>query len=259
MRGREQDAILDDPQHTTSLPQAHNAAATTSMGIISRKSLRQIICVLVSLARVQGIAQRAIPTPTYATETIHANVVQALRLHHVEASMDFFNGLQQMMQLAPGMRLVYRTNFAGMYNDVSQVIYFHYPKFARQPQRALSELPYHTLNLLPLLRELLPDIALAYDDDTHIMGLTHGGGGWLWLISCGAVFLVECETGNLYQNGSLANLLCFFLEKTGRKLIVEEEEEEPQEGGGDGARKKRKKRAIDAVFTEHGHVEMAAV
>ena len=26
-----------------------------------------------------------------------------------------------MVQLAPGMRLVYRTNFAGMYNDVSQV------------------------------------------------------------------------------------------------------------------------------------------
>ena len=225
------------------------------MGIISRKSLRQIVCVLVSLARVQSIAQRAISTPTYAPEIINAHVIQALRLHHVEASMEFFNGLQQMMQLAPGMRLVYRTNFAGMYNDVSQVIYFHYPKFARQPQKALTELPHHTLNLLPLIRELLPDIALAYDDDTHILGLTHKASGWLWLISCGAVFLVECETGNLYQNGSLAHLLCFFMEKTGRKLIVEEEEEDDDSG----ARKKRKKRAIDTVYTEHGHVEMVGV
>jgi hypothetical protein len=35
--------------------------------------------------------------------------------------MDFYNVLQQMVTLAPGLRLVYRTNFAGMYNDISQV------------------------------------------------------------------------------------------------------------------------------------------
>ena len=39
----------------------------------------------------------------------------------IESSDDFFALLQQMVYLAPGMRLVYRMDFAGMYNDVSQV------------------------------------------------------------------------------------------------------------------------------------------
>jgi hypothetical protein len=53
-----------------------------------------------------------------------------LKQHHIEASLDFFNVLQQMVSLAPGLRLVYRTNFAGMYNDISQVHLFNAPRSA---------------------------------------------------------------------------------------------------------------------------------
>jgi hypothetical protein len=246
--------VLDDPQHTTSLP-------GQTMAIIARKSLRQIVCVLVAMARVQSIAQQAVLTPSYSSEHIRTHVVQALKQHHIEASMDFFNGLQQMMHLAPGMRLVYRTNFAGMYNDVSQVIFFHYPKFARQPQRPLAEIPDSTMHLLPLLRELIPDVPLAYDDDSRILRLTEENeeaAGWLWLISCGVVFLVEGATGTIYQGATLVELLCFFLEKTERKLIVEAEDENDGYENNEErtARKKRKKRAMDAAYTEHGHIEM---
>jgi hypothetical protein len=87
--------VLDDPQHTTLLPQ-------TQMSIISRKSLRQMICVLLGLARVQDIVQRSVAIPPQCVQ----HVVKAFKQHHVESSMDFFNGLQQMMRLAPGMRLV---------------------------------------------------------------------------------------------------------------------------------------------------------
>jgi hypothetical protein len=40
----------------------------------------------------------------------------------VECSVDGFATVQQIVQLAPGMRLVYRMDFSGMYNDVSQVL-----------------------------------------------------------------------------------------------------------------------------------------
>jgi len=160
--------VLDDPQHTTVLPQ-------TQMSIISRKSLRQMICVLLGLARVQDIVQRSVAIPPQCVQ----HVAKAFKQHHVEASMDFFNGLQQMMRLAPGMRLVYRTNFSGMYNDVSQVIYFHFPKFARQPQRPLADIPNHSMNLLPLIHELVPDIPVTYDDDSLRPA------GYSWLICCG--------------------------------------------------------------------------
>ena len=54
-------------------------------------------------------------------EAMRETLTNMLKQHHVESSMDFFTELQQMISLAPGMRLVYRTNFAGMYNDISQV------------------------------------------------------------------------------------------------------------------------------------------
>ena len=164
----------------------------------------------------------------------------------MQASMDFFNSLQQMMHLAPGMRLVYRTNFSGMYNDVSQVIYYHFPKFARQPQKPLNEMPYSTMHLLPIVRELLPDIPIMYDDDSRIMGLTedasedHMG----WLVSCGTVFLVHGKC--IYGSETLLDIVLFFLEKTGRKLVVEDDEELGY----------KRRKLMDMVRCEHGHVQV---
>ena len=250
--------VLDDPQHTSVLPQQQGR-----MSIISRKSLRQLICVLLGLARVHDIVKRSTLVPRQSKEKQITHVLDALKPHHIEASMDFFNGLQQMMMLAPGMRLVYRTNFSGMYNDVSQVIYLHFPKFARQPQRPLSQIGTSTMHLLPLLRELLPDIPIVYDDDSQIRGLTHdqqsendttGTIGWAFLISCGAVFLVEAATGAIFRSyDGLAELVCYLLERMGRELIVIDEDDD------DGARRKRrrkiKKEGIDGTcITEHGHV-----
>ena len=128
---------------------------------------------------------------------------------------------------------VYRTNFSGMYNDVSQVIYFHFPKFARQPQRPLADIPNHAMNLLPLIHELVPDVPVAYDDDSKRPP------GYCWLISCGAVFLAQDET--IFRADTLLELLCFFLQRTGRSLTVEEG---------------RKRRMEETCFSEHGHIRL---
>jgi hypothetical protein len=69
--------------------------------------------------------------------------------------------MQQMVHLAPGMRLVYRTNFAGMYNHVSQVVYFHYPRFSRKPHYELRKIPQAALHMLPLITQLLPDVPVV--------------------------------------------------------------------------------------------------
>lgn len=107
------------------------------------------------------------------SEERSAAICSMLKQHHVEASMDFYNVLQQMVTLAPGLRLIYRTNFAGMYNDISQVVYFHNPKFARQPQLpTVKEIAATTINALPLMTELFPDIPVFYDDDPVIPALT---------------------------------------------------------------------------------------
>ena len=150
--------VLDDPQHTTPLPisaslfessngttATHTHQTTTDifadnnnnnnnnnnegdaskssssrLSIILRKSLRQAICIMFSLLRVQSILSRCIQPPIRPLKELQ-DISAALKQHHIEASMDLFGELQQMTHLAPGMRLVYRTNFTGMYNHVSQV------------------------------------------------------------------------------------------------------------------------------------------
>jgi len=223
---------LDDPQHITALPEliACCDATKRQFAVISRKCLRQSLCVLFALFRVQNIVE-SVTFLEPQDDNLMNNIILAFKQHHIESSMDFFNVFQQMIYLAPGMRLVYRTNFAGMYNDVSQVIYFHYPRFCRQPQLSLKEIPNSNIHLLPLVSQLLPDIPIFYDDDTYIPGLCsetmkqhvkttsctgeaaekpkektvecdnilsvhttqpkENKNEWCWLVSCGEIFLIH--------------------------------------------------------------------
>lgn len=257
--------VLDDVQFTSALPRSLNAKLLKNCkenpgkeyGVISRKALRQGICILHSLYRVFHIVNTCERIPKMP-DTYHERIIQALKTHHIESSIDFFNVFQQMVYLAPGMRLVYRTNFAGMYNDVSQVIYFHYPKYSRQPQLALKDIPYSNMHLLALLTQLIPDISIWYDDDTNIPGLCACEESkvaceekevkleslllllpkrnfekdqksdktsikWYWLVSCGEIFLLKMISSSnfdilLSEDHSLLNLVAFFLKETGRKL-----------------------------------------
>ena len=49
-----------------------------------------------------------------------------------------------------------------------KVVYFHNPKFARQPQLPLKEILFSAINTLPLINQLFPDVLVFYDDDPLI-------------------------------------------------------------------------------------------
>jgi len=245
--------MLDDPQYMSMLPKLHHheiGEFEVTYAIISRKALRQAISILHILFRILYIIQKTEFTLPVESSFLK-KIVNSLKQHHIESSMDFFNVFQQMVYLAPAMRLVYRTNFAGMYNDVSQVIYFHYPKFSRQPQISLNDIPYSNIHLLPLISQLIPEIPIYYDDDTYIPGLTDASlksyvktsappsgsdiifeddasnqkikdEEWVWLVSCGEMFLVRAipSPSKVYiaKDHSLLHLLGFYLMTTGRKF-----------------------------------------
>ena len=217
--------------------------------------------------------------------------------------MDLFNVLQQMVSLAPGLRLVYRTNFAGMYNDISQVpfrghhlgarhifltrerggdqvVYFHNPKFARQPQLpSLEDIRSSGINALPLMTELFPEVRVFYDDDPDIPALTRvraaraeqqrdegvpmtiqelarppplptsdtasrrSQAHYAWLVCCGSVFLIDTETKVLWASpdDSLLPLVALFLPEGADEPGDEEEGPRASE--------------VD-MSTAHGHVTL---
>jgi len=228
-------AVLDDMQHVTPLPDA-------KLGVIARKSLRQTLCVLFALCRVCAIVERAEPAPVYDTRAVAA----ALRSHHAEASIDTFNALQQMMYLAPGQRIAYRTHFAGMYNCVSQVIFYHHPRYARQAQRPLAEVARSPMHMLPLITQLLPEIELVYEDDSVVPGLTVDPPkpvGWRWLVCCGAIMLLECESRQVWRASDLGVLVAFYMARTGSAIAADDDDASDREH-----------EAPPAVITDNSHV-----
>ena len=140
-----------------------------------------------------------------------------------------------MVYIAPGMRLVYRTDFNGMYNDVSQVVYFHYPQYHRQAQLPLRMVTESAIHCLPLVTQMLPDITVIYDDDDVVPGLiskaalptstTKRKSPFMWLVSCASIFLLEleCPDGTPWRviaspDASLLPLLAHILKRTGQSL-----------------------------------------
>ena len=103
------------------------------------------------------------------------------------------------------------------------MVYFHYPKFARTGQLELHDICKSSIHSLPLITQLLPDVPIAYDDDSCIPGLTTTTTGappprFCWLVACGTVFLLEPAAKAIWasSDGGLIPMLIRILKATGR-------------------------------------------
>ena len=222
---------LDAIQYTTILPASGGSSGEPTLYIVTRKYIRQLCCMFVILFRTLEITGTAHVVPLLETADSQ-RIKESFQEHHLECSCDFFSTLQQMVQLAPAMRLVYRTDFSGMYNDVSQVVYFHYPQYHRQAQLSLGDIPDSAINCLPLLTQILPQVPVVYDDDDVIPGLTwysvvpNDPPKFAWLVSCATVFLVEidyerkCSRIMASPDAGLVPLIAHFISVTGSSLSV---------------------------------------
>eukprot|EP00961_Rhodomonas_salina_P181132 2444750-Rhodomonas_salina.1 len=140
-------------------------------------------------------------------------VADMIKTFHIEASLDTFNVLQQLMFLSPAQRLVYSHNFAGMFNDISQVTYFHYPDYVRSPQVKPAEMGVNAMNSLPCLQNLIPDVKIVYDDDARLPFGSTAGRDWVWVVSAKRVFLWDpvhkCLWGS--GGGGILDLAAYYL------------------------------------------------
>lgn len=125
------------------------------------------------------------------------------------------------------------------------MVYFHYPEFCRKPQLELAETLRSAAHTLPLVRQLLPDVPVAYDDDATIPGLTSSSdAGHCWLVCCGSIFLLHCASGKIYASAdaTLFPLLHRLLEDTGREWGCADAEDQ----------------RADAMSTGYDHVRLSA-
>jgi hypothetical protein len=140
-----------------------------------------------------------------------------LSKYHYEASNDSFNLLCMHISLPVAARLNYRHDFPGMYNHVSQVVYFHNSQYVRGMRQPIEEIrsaaPVH---VLPAVQELYPEIKLRYEED--MFDPTAASKEWCWLLIAGRVYLLTPEPSVLYSE-NLCDLLKVFVERNAPPVL----------------------------------------
>lgn len=132
--------------------------------------------------------------------------------YHYEASNDAFNLLCMHMALPVAARLNYRHDFPGMYNHVSQVVYFHNSQYTRCVRRPIEDIQVApAVHVLPAIQELYPEIRLRYEED--MFDPTRPGPDWSWLLLAGRVYLMTPEPRILYSD-NVTDLLKVYVDST---------------------------------------------
>jgi len=149
-------ALLDDLDgiYTVTADEQGNAHTLSEWRMWTHARIRHQMNVFLLLFRVLFLAMHATqaPEPQGDLHEIHE--------FHREASMDRFYELSMRFDLPPGAVLVYMHLFSGMYNSVSQVVYYNFPQYERRKQMVLADLNkgiYNVFTMAPLL-ELEPDV-----------------------------------------------------------------------------------------------------
>ena len=130
--------------------------------------------------------------------------------HHYEASTSDFHLWYMHFQLPVAAKLNYKHDFRGMYNHVSQPVYFHNPGFERVARVALEEPEQPAIHMLPSLFQLYPDIPVRFEEEN--VDPFRKQQGWYWLLVPGRIYLVTPEPRVLYSQ-DCRDLLGFYLDQ----------------------------------------------
>jgi hypothetical protein len=121
---------------------------------------------------------------------------------HVQAGLDAFYEHAMYADIPPASRITYKQDFSGMYHSITQVVYFHFPDYARKKQLPMEKIVAGTshLHCLSVAQELRPDIPVKMEDDVWAKG-------WNWsLLSGGKLYLVS-PTRSIYTATAIWSLL----------------------------------------------------
>jgi len=172
--------VLDDPMDTQA-PPATTPSGPEQLRVLTPGALRRTVGILLILYRHLHLLAVA------EAPSADAGHVPEICVHHHEASMSDFYLWYMHFQLPLAAKLNYKHDFPGMYNHVTQPVYFHNPAFERVPRRPMADRDAPAIHVLPSLCQLFPEVPVRFEEDAF--DLTDDA-GWYWLIVSGRVYLV---------------------------------------------------------------------
>jgi hypothetical protein len=110
-----------------------------------------------------------------------------IQKYHVQAGLDAFYEHAMYADIPPASRITYKQDFAGMYHSITQVVFFHFPDYARKKQATMEQIKSgkSQLHCLSVALELRPDIPVKMEDEQW----DNNSYNWV-LLSGGKIYLV---------------------------------------------------------------------
>ena len=118
------------------------------------------------LFRLLFLQRHAIAVPT-GKNSVSGCYPFSIETFHVEAGVDDFHLLGMYCDIPAGCLLEYKHSYSGYYNNVSQVVYRHFPSYKRRLPVSLSDVLCENptdLFVLPCLKQIYPEIDFAFED-----------------------------------------------------------------------------------------------
>jgi len=194
------DTILDDPSETQPCKVREHADKVVLTPAAMRRCLGSILIMFRHLFLLDKSSK--IPAQGYQA---------CISKYNYEASMDNFHILCMHISIPVGGRLTYRHDFPGMYNHISQVVYFHnsqYTRTARHPLGDIKDAP--AVHILPAIQELYPEIPLRFEEDHFDPTKSQG---WYWLLIAGRIYLVTPQP-SIWYSDNISDLLKKYIDTT---------------------------------------------
>lgn len=213
---------LKQPQESseTELPvgehccQLHNCAAAfpTASSTVSESAVPPPACVQLSTACIR----RAMAFFLVAFRHLHLRDVShtldpdeppttEMHTHLLSASLDTFFSMSMYFDTPMSSCMEYRHEFTGMFNSITQVMYYNNPDYQRRPQKNFEDIVNgaQPIHILPLFLQIYPTVHVVHEEDAlpagfstpkhteHPVKLDQNQAAWAWFIVPGRIYLMH--------------------------------------------------------------------
>jgi hypothetical protein len=201
------DTVLNDEQDTCEYK--NMSIIPTALRQLTASAIRRIMASILMINRhldLYDLSEEVVFTPEHEAEFSN-NVT----IYHHEASMEHFYKLHMYWSVPIAGKMQYKHDFPGMFNDISQVIYFHNPDYKRiKREDHTSTSPLH---ILPSVCLMYPEIRILYEDDCFNPVKPNPNPNpkeWYWVLLPQRIYLVSPEP-KVYYSSNLNTLLHVYL------------------------------------------------
>ena len=174
---------------------------------LTKAFMRRTLCIFLALFR-------NVYMWNHSVQPTHPAAPSKFTKHHIEASNDDYHTLCMHASLPIGAALAYKVDFAGMYNHISQVVYFHNSKYERIARPPLEDIVTgDPLHCLPAIAQMHPEIERIYEVDGG--NVTAPNPTWRWAVFPGRIYLIAPDA-TAYYSPDIMQLYAVFLKANAR-------------------------------------------